>query len=193
MKEEKVVITETPSKNSKKLKEQTIAKARDNIYYADSSNNNELIKLIKIVLIVTAVMIVFYGITLLVTENNNTVNTDATNDTVADIQYDNIMIGTMLKIDGSFYVLIEDEDDLRLSEYQTLLQTIAATDGAPKIFEASLSSGFNSSYLADEHNYESDMSKFKVTGTTLVKISDHKVEEVFDNYESIKSELDELN
>ena len=108
------------------------------------------------------------------------------------IQYDNIMVGSMLKINGNFYVLIEDQDDPRISEYDTLRQTIAANPDAPKIFVADLSDSFNSSYLSSESNYESDMTKFKVTGTTLVKIENHKITETYDSYDEINDKLKEL-
>ena len=109
------------------------------------------------------------------------------------IQYDNIMLGSMLNIDGSFYVLIEDADDIRLSEYTTMVQTIKANDDAPTIYTADLSSGFNKEYLGDESDYSSDMEKFKVTGTTLVKVSDNEIADVYDNYDDIIKKLDELD
>ena len=98
----------------------------------------------------------------------------------------------MLKIDGKFYVLIEKDGDEKLTEYETSIQTIKANDEAPKIYTANLTDSFNKIYLSEESNYDSDLTKFKVSGTTLVKISDHKIEKTYDKYEDIKGELEKL-
>ena len=154
---------DTTAETNKKNKKKAINDARRKLNYEKTTDGEEISKLIKIILIVTAVMVVFYGITVVVTKKASEVSQEQ-NSAKTEIQYDNIVIGSMLKIDGSFYVLIEDEDDQRLSEYETLKQTIAANPDAPTIYIAHLSDGFNSKYLGEESNYSSDMTKFKVTG-----------------------------
>lgn len=181
-------------REEKENKKKTIEKARRELHFENSSDSDEIIKLIKIVLLVTVIMLVFYFITTIVTRKANaikTVRNTVTNEK-AEIQYDNLIIGSMLNIDGTYYVLIEKNEDEKLTEYQTLLQMIEANDEAPKIYTASLDNSFNSSYLSDEINYDSDLSVFKVKGTALVKVSEHRIVEVFDNYEDIKAELDDL-
>ena len=143
-------------------------------------------------MIVTLIIIVFYGVTVVVTKKAEEATKEANSQKV-EIQYDSIMIGSMLNINGSFYVLIEDIDDIRLSEYTTMIQTIKANDDAPTVYTADLSSTFNKAYLSDESNYDSDMEKFKVKGTTLVKIEDHEIVDVYDNYDDIIKKLDELD
>ena len=178
--------------DKKKEKSENIKQARRQLYYDNNSSSNELFKLVKIILIVTCIILVFYVITVIVTKKANEVAKEK-NSTKAEIQYDSIMIGAMLNIDGTYYVLIEDKDDIRLSEYSTLIQTIKANDDAPTIYTANLSSSFNKAYLSNESNYDSDMTKFKVKGTTLVKVSNHKIQNVYDNYKSIVDKLDELD
>lgn len=159
-------------------------------------SSSEIIKLIKIVLIVTAVMLVFYLITLVATGQADKVNKqneeDQSTDTATEIQYDYIVIGTMLNKDGNYYVLIEADEDNRLSEYSTLIQTISADEDAPKIYHANLTDSFNKNYLSKEANYTDNMSDFRVTGTALVEINNHEIAEVFDTYDEIKGELNEL-
>lgn len=199
--EEKVtVVTEDSKKNNKSKQEEKRAKekkanlkqARRQLYYDNNSEGDEFSKLLKIVLIVTAIIVVFYGITVVVTKKASEAVKEK-NSEKAEIQYDSIVIGSMLNINGSFYVLIEDQDDSRLNEYTTMLQTIKANEDAPTIYTADLSSAFNKEYLSDDSNYDSDMEKFKVKGTTLVKIDDHEIEDVYDNYDDIIKELDELD
>ncbi len=183
-----------PEKETKKQKEkkENIKQARKQLYYNENNDSNELSKLIKIVLIVTAIIVVFYGVTVVVT-NKAKEAAEEENKEATEIQYDSIVIGSMLNINGTFYVLIEDEDDVRLNEYTTLIQTISASEDAPKIYTADLSSSFNKNYLSDETNYDSDMTKFRVKGTTLVRVSDHEITDVYDNHDSIVDELNELD
>lgn len=177
---------------AEKEKKENIKQARKQLYYnSNNSSSNELSKLIKIVLIVTGIIIVFYGVTVVVT--NKAKEAAKENEEAVEIQYDSIMIGSMLKIDGSFYVLIEDEDDIRLPEYNTLIQTIKANEDAPTIYTADLSSGFNKKYLSDKTNYDDNMETFKVKGTTLVRISNHKITDVYDNYDAISDQLNKLD
>lgn len=161
------------------------------------SKNSELFKLIKIVAIVTAVMLVFYLITLVATNKADEVNEQneetSEEDTPTEIQYDYIMLGTMLNREGTYYVLIEEDGDNRLSEYDTLIQTAGANEDAATIYKANLTDSFNKNYLSKEANYETtDMSDFRVTGTTLVKVVDGSVDEVYDTYDTIKNKLTEL-
>ena len=190
----KVNLTEEVKTEDKNIKEKkaNIKQARRQLYYSANEEGNEFSKLIKIVLAVTAIIVVFYGVTVVVTDKAKEAAKEA-NSEKTDIQYDSIVIGSMLNINGSFYVLIENTDDIRLNEYTTMLQTIKANDDAPVIYTADLSSGFNKEYLSDESNYDSDMTKFKVTGTTLVKIDDHEIEDVYDNYDDIIEQLQELD
>ena len=79
-------------------------------------NSNEMSKLIKIVLVVTAIMVVFYGITILATKKADKVKNETRKDTVdtsdvAEIQYDRIIIGTMFNYPGSYYVLIKEKGE----------------------------------------------------------------------------------
>ena len=183
-----------PEKEIKKQKEkkENIKQARKQLYYNENNDSNELSKLIKIVLIVTAIIVVFYGVTVVVTDKAKEA-AEEENKEATEIQYDSIVIGSMLNINGTFYVLIEDQDDIRLNEYTTLIQTISASEDAPKIYTADLSSSFNEHYFSDKTNYDSDMSKFRVKGTTLVRVSDHEITDVYDNHDSIVDELNNLD
>lgn len=172
-------------------KEENIKQARKQLYYTENnSSSDELSKLIKIILIVTGIIIVFYGVTAIITEKAK--ETSDKSEPV-DIQYDSIVIGSMLNINGSYYVLIEEADDVRLNEYTTLIQTIQANEDAPKIYTADLNSSFNRGYLSNKTNYDSNMETFRVKGTTLVKVSDHKIVSVYDNYDAIANKLNELD
>lgn len=185
-------IKEVKKESEKKeIKKETIRKAKRQLVYAETANSDELTNLIKIVLIVVAIIVVFYGVTVFVTKKATEAQEKKTNASIK-IQYDDVLIGEMLNMDGSYYVLIEKADDSNLTEYKTLLKSVKANTDALTIYTADLSNGFNKTYIASESNYDSNLANFKVTGTTLVKISDHKIESTYETYDTIKSKLQEL-
>ncbi len=187
IKEKEIVKNKKPESESAKVEKQLLARV---------SSNDEMTRLFKIVLIITAIFIVFYGVTLLVTKKADEVNdntSDQNNAQVTEIQYDNIMIGTMLNYGGTYYVLIEQADDTRSAEYTALIDTIKSADDAPTVYKANLTDSFNKDYLAKEENYYvENIADFKVTGTTLVQIENGKIKSVFDNYDAIKNKLKDL-
>lgn len=188
------VVKENVNSNKKNDKSKTVNKARKDLIYSNNDSTDEMSKLLKIVLVVTGIMIIFYGITTFVTKKVNAVKTAKLGKSTekVTIQYDSIVIGSMLNMDGHYFVLIEKEDDDKSSEYDTLLKSIEANDEAPKVYTADLSSSFNKMYLDKENNFDSDLTKFKVKDTTLVEVENNKIKNTFDNYDSIKGKLDEL-
>ncbi len=191
---ESEVVKENVNSNKKNDKSKTVNKARKDLIYSNNDSTDEMSKLLKIVLVVTGIMIIFYGITTFVTKKVNAVKTAKLGKSTekVTIQYDSIVIGSMLNMDGHYFVLIEKEDDDKSSEYDTLLKSIEANDEAPKVYTADLSSSFNKMYLDKENNFDSDLTKFKVKDTTLVEVENNKIKNTFDNYDSIKGKLDEL-
>ena len=184
--------TKTVNNGSDKVK--TVNKVKRDLIYSGNDSADEMSKLLKIVLIVTGVMILFYGITVLITKKSTAIKTAklGKSSEKVTIQYDEIIIGSMLNMDGHYYILIEKEDDENSSEYDTLLKSIEANDEALKVYKADLNSSFNKDYIGKDSNYDSDLTKFKVKDTTLLEINEHKIENTFDNYDSIKGKLDEL-
>lgn len=194
VKKDNQIDNETEIKTVNVDKKKTVSKAKRDLIYSNNDSTDEMSKLLKIILIVTGIMIIFYGLTTLITKKVNAVKTAklGKSSVKASIQYDSVIIGSMLNMDGHYFVLIEKENDDNSSEYDTLLKSIEANDEALKVYTADLSSSFNKKYLDKENNYDSDLSKFKVKDTTLVEIEDHKIKDTFDNYDSIKGKLDEL-
>ena len=190
----------TNNKNTYKNVEQKQpekTKIKNNEPEKKETESNEFKRLLKIILIVTAVFGIFYIVTILVTKtaDDAKLKQKLENKTVekAEIQYENIMIGTMLNHSGTYYVLIEAKKDNRLDEYESLIETIKAKEDSPNIYKANLTDSFNKVYLGKEENYYvSDISEFKVKTTTLIKVVDGKIDAALDNYDAIKKKLNEL-
>ena len=186
-------------KNNRKAKQKTNVNFKQKKAKEENVTINkeyEASKLLKIVLIVTVIMAVFYGITIVATnkaDKQTKANKIKETAAKAEIQYENIMIGTMLNYPDTYYVLIKKEGDNRLEEYTSLIDSIKDSEDSPTIYSADLSDGFNKNYLAKEANTPTDtVEGFTVTGTVLVKVSDHKIDTIYDNYDSIKNKLNEI-
>ena len=175
-------------------KKEAVIKAKRNLTYYSNDSTDEMSKLLKIILIVTGIMVIFYGVTVFVTKKVNAVKTAklGKSSKKATIQYDNIILGSMLNMDGHYFVLVEKENDENSSEYETLLKSIEANDESLKIYIVDLGSSFNRNYLGKDSNYDSDLTKFKVSDTTLVEVENHNIVDTFDSHDSIKEKLDEL-
>lgn len=186
-----VIISEEVKKKADK--EKTINRVKRDLIYSQNDSSDEISKLVKIVLVVSSIMILFYGITVFVTRRVTAIKTAklGKSEEKSEIQYDNILIGTMFNIEGRHFVLIYSEDDKNMEEYDSLLKSVQANDEAPKVYKANLDESFNKPYLASESDYSSDLSKFKVKGTTLIEI-DGDIKSTYDNYDSIKNKLGEL-
>lgn len=193
--------TATKKASDKKTKVESVKATKTPLHkkIETSTNNNELVRLVKIIVIITVIMALIYVVTMIATKKADEVKKDDTSTsektTKTEIQYDNIMIGTMLNKGGTYYVLIEEDkkDDQRIGEYDQLVTTIKNKEGATKIYKVDLTDAFNKVYKAKESNYYVDnISDFKVTGTTLLKIEDAKVVTAFDDYDGIKNELNNL-
>jgi len=150
--------------------------------------SNEMANLIKIVLAVTAVFLIFYGITTLVTDKEDETGTDSGEVT---IQYDEILLGTLFEQSNSeYYVLVTTEDDLYASTYSSLLSTYTAKENAIRVYNANLDNGFNKSYKSEEANISNNLKELKLTGSTLLKIKDKTI---VASYQGNTEIIDHLN
>ena len=132
-----------------------------------------MVNLIKIVLIVTAIFLIFYGITTLVTDKNSDNNTNP-DDVV--IQYDEILLGTLFEQPNTeYYVLVTTEGDNNTQAYSSLLSSYKAKENSLKIYTSNLNNGFNKSYKAEETKISNDLKELKLKGSTLLKINDKTI------------------
>ena len=137
------------------------------------TTNNEMVKLVKIVLLITGIFLVFYGITLLVTENKK----EETPVTEATIQYDEILLSSLFEQpNNEYYVLVTKEDDDYLGVYSVYTSKYQSKENKLRLYTANLSSGFNSLYEAEESNLNTTkIEELKLKDSTLLKISNKKI------------------
>lgn len=154
--------------------------------------NNELVNLIKIVVIVCVVLLAFYFITVLVNKKTKG-SAFSDDDSVAVIQYDKIIVGEILNRPASNYlVLVESENDVNSNLYQSYLSIYSGKENALKVYNVDLSEVFNLNYVGDETILDNGIQNYKFSDTTLIKVSDGNISESYIGTEAIENYLKEL-
>lgn len=166
-------------KNNKKIKT------------ANYSSGDEFGKLIKLIIIVTVIFVVFYGITFLV--NKEKEKEEETSNS-AKIQYDNILIGNILdQPNDEYYVMIYDENDYNTVVYETYLNLYKQKEDSIRYYTADLTNYLNSSFVSDKSNFDiEDIKDLKIKTSTLLKIKKGKIEKHYTG-DSLKEHLQEIS
>ncbi|MBE6138804.1 MAG: hypothetical protein E7173_03575 [Firmicutes bacterium] len=163
--------------------------AKKNVIDDKVASNNEIVKLIKIVLILCAVLLLFYFLTEFVNQKLN--QNEYSENTTPTIQYSKILVGQILNRDEKeYYVLVEAKNDQYLDLYNYYLSS-AKEDGLT-YYTVDLSDVFNGNHLGDETDVDGDVSQFKFADTTLLRIKKGKVYKVYSDREAIVDYLEKL-
>ena len=165
-------------KNEKMKIEETITKSSD------------LKKIIILIIIILVSFGVFYIITLKLNKSNHDDIFKKEELGNTEIQYDEIIVGTILKQNPkTYYVLIMDNDDNNINKYNNILSQYTNYEYDYKIYTVDLNNPMNKNSKADENSFDKDDLKFK--GTVLLKISDKEIEETYES-DKITDKLNEL-
>lgn len=111
-------------------------------------SDNQLFSLFKIVGVLGILFAVFYGITIWKTKGNVLDNDDVEEVT---IQYDEILVGTLLKqSEKDYYILVADINGNDYSKYDVYVSMFDTE--MPKIYTSDIKNVFNQSYVGEETN-----------------------------------------
>lgn len=158
---------------------------------ATTVTGNELTNLIIIIAIVCAVLLVFYFITVFINDRDKTAAD--LDDTVATIQYDEIIVGEILnRTESEYLVLVEKENDVNSGLYQSYLSTYEAKENALRVYTVDLGNIFNSNSLGSETIIEGDVEDFKFNDSTIIKVMNGKISLSYIGNEQIENYLKEL-
>lgn len=149
-----------------------------------TSHTDEMGNLFKIILILVVLFALFYVVTYYVTKNKETEASGInSNPEKAVIQYDEIMIGTLLKQAPShYYVLIKEKDDPFNETYEKYLESYknSGKENVLRVYTADLSHGLNQQYRGEENHLNvSSISELRLKETTLVKVGDGQLSETY--------------
>jgi len=152
--------------------------------------NDEVKRLIIMVAIVTILFLIFYVITLIITKEEpiEEVKTPAT------IQYDEIILGNLLKQpNDEYYVLVKINDDVYVPVYETLLQNYSKQENSIRYYTSILDKVFNLKFKDSESNLDvDDIMDLKVKESTLFKIKDKEIVSTYEGKEEIVKYLKSL-
>jgi len=158
------------------------------------SDENEIKKFIQFILIVTVIFGLFYLLTILINKKDEKTNNEKENTSEVIIQYDEILIGNMFnQKNDNYYVLIEDIEDVNVSVFHAYLSLYSQVKDAKRVYTAVINNMFNNKYLGEESNLSNDITKFKVSKTTLLEISNGKIVKSYEKDEDITKILKEIS
>lgn len=155
---------------------------------------NELKSLILIIVIVSTIFLVFYGITLLTSKTKTNGTTfEVQSET---IQYDEIIIGQVLNRNKKeYYVLLMDENNNYNDLYLYYLKNYVSKNENKKYYTVDLNSEFNSAYFTDVETNVNTKKFFssKFSDTTLLLVKNKKISKFYTTHEEIVSILSKIN
>lgn len=150
---------------------------------------NELKKLSMIITSIIGIICLFYIVTVIVTKGNQTLKYSK-NEIESQISYTDILASDILRKDGSYYVLIEDNNDPYIELYKTYISSYVGTEEHLSVYFVDLNDSLNQKYRAEKNDFSNENLKFK--GTVLLKIGDRKVESYYQDSTSINEHLKSL-
>lgn len=188
---------ETTSKKAEKKEGKVSSVKNKNEKTASSTiaSSDEMGKLIKIIVVLIVIVAAFYGLTVIITKFQKTSTPERNKNTVpAIIQYDEILIGTILnQARDEYYVLIQKDDD----QYRTLtsyyLQKYSSNSKSLKVYMSNMNSIYNEFYISETSNVRTNnINEFKVSTITLVKIKNHEIVEAYEGLDDVESAFKKL-
>ena len=157
-------------------------------------NENEILKLLKLVIIVSLIVAVFYVITLFVNKKEEEKQETTINETPATIQYDYILVGNILKQSNKkYYVLATTQDDVNARVYEAYLSVYKNQKDSIRTYYIDLDNPLNSKFLKEESNFKfKNVTDISFKETTLLLIENNKIKKTYEGKENIIDVLTEL-
>lgn len=155
------------------------------------NNDNEMLKLVKLIIIVSLIVLVFYLITMFV---NKKEEKQPETSTPATIQYDYILAGNILsQPNDKYYVLAKTSDDLNTTVYEAYLSNYKNVEKSLRVYYVDLNNPLNSKFLKEESNFKiKDINEMSFKETTLLLIEDAKIKKTYEGKENIVEILKQL-
>lgn len=173
--------------NNKKQTKTTKEKLNTNVKLLEAKN--ELKKLSTILVVMIVMICILYIFTSIITKNNSKLKYIG-NDEVSQISYTDILASDILKKDGSYYVLVKENDNPYVSLFQTYISTYEAKEESLPVYLVNLDDALNKNYKSEQSDFSTDMLKFKET--TFLKVQDGKIASAYETSEEINNYMKEL-
>ena len=154
-------------------------------------NENEMLKIFKLVAIVCLVSLVFYLITVFINKDDKK---ESDTKTPATIQYDYILVGDILsKENDSYYVLAKMSNDLNTKAYEAYLSNYKSVKDAKRVYYVDLNNPFNEKAISTKSKFNTtDALKVRFNETTLLLIQKGKIIKTYEGKDKITEILQEI-
>lgn len=132
-----------------------------------------------IIYLVVLILVIglFYGITVLVINNKDKEESQAS-EPYTSIQYEEIIVSNILKQTADdYYVLVTTKNDEKYKQYISDYTTYTTKKDALPTYRVDLDNSFNKSYLQAESDFTGDPLIFKES--TLLRITNHQISEIY--------------
>lgn len=157
-----------------------------------NSYNEELIKLIKIVIIVGVVITLVYFLTSYLSKSGKfSTKYEPSETPEAVMTYEDATIGTVFnRPDSEYYVAFEDFADKNKTYINSLISSYTSEKESLPVYKVDMSLDINKKYKSDTSNKNATKtSELKIKTPTLIKIENAKITKYIEGNENIKSEL----
>lgn len=173
--------TKTIQKNAKKKE---AGKKVEN-----ASSNSELRQLLTLIVVIVVILLLVYVVSSLLKGKDYSSIFDNSLD-VSEIQYDEVLVGTMLKQkEEVYYVLVIDDEDPYQKNLNTYFDNYIGLEYDMRIYKVDLSNIFNRSSKSEEASYSDEL---KFNTSVLMKIENGSIEEVIDDSSEIANKMIEM-
>lgn len=177
--------TNAENKSTKRVNNVNASKVNASV----ASATNELRKLSIILISIVGVICIFYIITIVLTKKDQNLKYQITDD-VSLISYTDILASDIFDKDGSYYVLVKDNEDFYINLYETYISSYVSSDDHLPVYYVDLNDALNQNYKAEQNNLSRENLQFK--GTTLLKISSNNIDASYETSDSINEYLKSL-
>jgi len=166
-------------------------------YEKNYGSDNEVLKIVKILIAVVLFLVVFYFLAMIMTGEIKFGNKKK-EEVATKIQYDEILAGeTFNKNEEEYYVFYFNFSEKISSNYLTYREEYLKKSEHFPMYMVDLEKGFNTSYIRnneeEREEYPESIGNLKVTSPTIVKVKDKKVVERMEGKDEVKEFLKNIN
>lgn len=155
------------------------------------NGNDEVSKLIKIIISVVVIYLGFFILTKVSIDKKIKDNKEKEDLIEAEIQFEEIILGNLLEQkESEYYVLVTFEDDVYNPLYNNYFISYLGKENALQKYNVNINNAFNKKHITDKT--DSDIENLMFKETTLLKIKYKKIHKIYEGREKIIEHLKKL-
>jgi len=156
-----------------------------------SEEQQEIIRFVKILLVVSIFLVAIYFITKIFVRNEGEVSNKETS--VTEINYTKMVFGTMLnKPYDEYYVVAYSSEDNKASYYGAIVENYQSEKDSLNVYFVDLDDSLNKDFISSDGKTNSKattVSELMVDDFTLIKVKSGKIAKYIETAEDMKKEF----